>query len=300
MKDKIIKINFCDFWRGFVIENSLLYKILQKKYDIEITNDKPDFIFYSCFGNKNTSYTGCTKIFVTGENLVPNFNKCDYAISPNYITFDNRHFRFPMYYYNEQLRIKHLNSPENRKFCNFVYRNYTLGTGALLRQKFCQKLSSYKHIDCPSSVLNNMDKILPPRRNWWFDEGKIRFLSDYKFTIAFENTIGNGYTTEKLTDAFMASSIPIYWGNPLVCKEFNPKAFINCNDFDSLDSVIEYIKLLDNDKQLYIEMLNQPPLLFNPEERMQQFEKFLYSIIERGNNPFEKDIVNREKIMYHT
>lgn len=144
-----------------------------------------------------------------------------------------------------------------------------------------------------------MNNPLPPRKNWWYDEGKINFLKNYKFTIAFENTKGNGYTTEKLTDAFMACSIPIYWGNPLVTREFNPKAFINCNDFDSFDSVIEYIKLLDNNDELYLEMLSQPPLLFDPEKREKELEDFLYGIIERGNKPFEKDIVNRERIMYH-
>ena len=58
----------------------------------------------------------------------------------------------------------------------------------------------------------------------------------------------DGYTTEKLIQPFMAGSIPIYYGNPLVAEEFNRNAFIDCNVFDNdFDAVIEEIKRIDND-----------------------------------------------------
>lgn len=34
----------------------------------------------------------------------------------------------------------------------------------------------------------------------------------YKFTIAFENQSYPGYVTEKIADALMAGTVPIYWG----------------------------------------------------------------------------------------
>lgn len=302
MNKKIVKINFCDFWPYFTIQDSLIYKILTKKYKVEISDIKPDFLFYSCFGNNNMYYSKCTKIFVTAENIVPNFNKCDYSISPHYINFDNRHFRFPPYYYKENIRKynkQNLIEPEKRKFCNFVYRNANIGIGAILRKEFCIQLSKYKHIDCPSDVLKNMFNVIPPRKNWLLDKQKINFLKNYKFTIAFENTKYNGYTTEKLTDAFMAFSVPIYWGNPLVNIEFNHNAFINCNDFSSADECIEYIKEVDKNDKLYLDILDQIPLLFNFEKLEKDFEQYIYKIIDNGNYPYEKDIINRERIMYH-
>lgn len=77
MKKKI-KIKFVDFWNDFDIYDNDFYKILFEKYDVEISN-QPEYIFYSCFGFKNLDYN-CIKIYYTGENIVPDFNNCDYAI----------------------------------------------------------------------------------------------------------------------------------------------------------------------------------------------------------------------------
>jgi hypothetical protein len=62
-------------------------------------------------------------------------------------------------------------------------------------------------------------------------ERKRAFLSQYKFTIAFENFSYRGYNTEKLTDPLLAGSVPIYLGNPEITKHFNPACFINAHDY---------------------------------------------------------------------
>ncbi len=55
-----------------------------------------------------------------------------------------------------------------------------------------------------------------------------------------------GYTTEKLFDCFKAGTVPIYWGNPEITRDVNPKAFINCNDYENdFDAVIERVKEID-------------------------------------------------------
>ncbi len=90
---------------------------------------------------------------------------------------------------------------------------------------------------------------------------KIGFFKSYKFTIAFENAQLPGWTTEKLIHPFMARSVPIYWGDPNVAEYYNPKAFINCNDYDNdFDAVIRVVKDVDADSERYMEMLNQPVL----------------------------------------
>jgi hypothetical protein len=166
----------------------------------------------------------------------------------------------------------------------------------------------YKHVDCPGLVLNNMPRgSIAPRwqsseyssgnvdAGW--NQGKLDFLRNYKFTIAFENLCFDGYTTEKLIHPFMANSVPIYWGNPLVTKDFNPKAFINCNDYDSFDDVIQRVKELDNDDEQYLEMLRQPPMQesydFNSEQKVRER---LFEIIERGNTPFAKDEFSKDVV----
>ena len=64
------------------------------------------------------------------------------------------------------------------------------------------------------------------------------------------------------------NSIPIYWGNPLICKEFNTKSFVSFYEADSwiaeisklighghFNQMIEYIIELDKDLDKYLEVL---------------------------------------------
>ena len=290
---KTVKINFCDWWSDFKKEDNQFINVLKKYYNVEIA-DNPDFLFYSCFGGENFNYKDCVKIFYTGENVLPNFNYCDYGIGFDYIDFGDRYLRRAIAV-PEQIIVDRSavdDSFFNRRFCNFIYSNATSGEGAFLRQEFCKKLMEYKHVDCPGNVLHNMDaedELAPRKGNW--AQSKIEFLKKYKFTIAFENSSSNGYTTEKLVQPLQSFSIPIYWGNPLVVKDFNPKAFINCNDYDNdLDAVIERIKELDNDSDKYLAMLRENPVQpsFNFEQGI-KFEKFLLNIVEKGNKPYNKD-----------
>ena len=51
--------------------------------------------------------------------------------------------------------------------------------------------------------------------------GKIDGLADYAFSIAIENVESDYYFSEKLTDCFLAGTIPVYFGNRDLSKHFN-------------------------------------------------------------------------------
>ena len=89
-------------------------------------------------------------------------------------------------------------------------------------------------------------------------EDKWKFLKPYKFTISFENEEAPYYTSEKVFEAMKMNSIPIYWGNPEIGLDFNTNSFINWYDYGSDESVIEHVKEIDQNQELYSEMLNQP------------------------------------------
>ena len=74
-----IKLWFTDFYKGFKPENNSLLDLLNPHFDLEINPENPDFLIYSCHGKEFLNYN-CPRIFYTGENLVPDFNLCDYAI----------------------------------------------------------------------------------------------------------------------------------------------------------------------------------------------------------------------------
>lgn len=293
---RIIKINFCNMYKGFDVHNNYFVNVIDKYFGGYEISEEPDFLIYSCFGVEHHKYKNkrCVKIFYTAEALSPNFTECDYAIGFDNMSFGSRYCRRPVWLFNNIGPGECTLTDEqalNRKFCNFVYSNASNGWATKLRMDFAQKLMEYKPVDCPGKVLNNMSSdILTPRDGDW-QKGKLEFLKDYKFTIAFENCDFDGYTTEKLLDPLVAHSIPIYWGNPSVSKDFNPKSFICANGYENrLDDLVKRVVELDNDDSKYLEMLRTYPMAdgYNPQE-FDELETFLVNIFQKGNSPYDKD-----------
>jgi len=54
-------------------------------------------------------------------------------------------------------------------------------------------------------------------------------MMPFKFSIVMDNTQEDGYISEKLFNAKLAGSVPIYFGAPDVLDYLNPKAFVWCN-----------------------------------------------------------------------
>jgi alpha(1,3/1,4) fucosyltransferase len=245
-----ISLGFSDFWGGFQPHDNYFTRLLAARYNVQVS-DEPEYLIYSCFGREHRRSRAAVRIFFTGENRRPNFRECDYAF-----TFDHlerpEHYRLPLYgWYGEpDWLVKAAVDAEQiltekTHFCNFVYSN----PRCKLRIKFFEKLSKYKRVDSGGRLLNNIGG--PVADKW-------AFLKRYKFTIAFENDSHPGYTTEKIAEPMHAWSIPIYWGNPLVHRDFNPRSFINFFDYGSLDDLVDRVVEVDRNDALYCEYLREP------------------------------------------
>ena len=140
-------------------------------------------------------------------------------------------------------------------------------------------LSSYKQVDSGGKWENIIGGPV---------QDKFSFDSLHKFSIVCENSSSPGYTTEKIVQAFAANCIPIYWGDPEIGRVFNKKAFVNVQDYPSVDEVVRKVIEIDNDDQLYYEMLQEPALVdvvYSKESQLQILKSFLSSIFL---TPFEK------------
>ncbi len=275
---KTINLKYVDFWNGFDYKDDIIFRFLNnsKEFIVNIVDDNPDYIVFSMFGKENFKYD-CVKIFYTGEEFCPDFNLCDYAIGFDYIEFQDRYIRYPLYYtpHYEKDYLMMMNrkvDDNNRGFCSFVYSN---NNADYIRNLFFEKLSAYKAIASGGKVFNNQNGPV---------KDKIAFERQYKFSIAFENCSHPGYTTEKIVQAFASGGIPIYWGNPLIGKEFNTKAFINLHDFESIDDCIQYIIKVDTDDELYKQMISQQPkenLATDKLEIEKKLDAFLKNIFDQ-------------------
>lgn len=278
---KKIKINFCDWWPGFNKTDNYFFNLLKLEFEVEIS-ENPDYLFYSVFGTKHLQYD-CVKISYIGENMAPKFigtdrkgEGADYTFSFDYMD-DNRNYRLPHYllydgYYDLVNKKNIEKNLANRKFCNFVASNGNCSE----RNTFVQQLSKYKKVDCGGRWMNNIGYSI---------DDKVKFQSEYKFSIAFENNAYRPayewYITEKIMQPMTVNSIPIYSGGSRVINDFNKKSFISLHDFGYVGELIQYIIELDNDDDKYLEMLKQP--WFNDNQipdnnKIENIKSFLYKI----------------------
>lgn len=271
----MIKINFVDFWGDFNKKDNFITRALSKKYEIVIS-DNPDYLFFGTFGYKHLGYN-CVKIMFIGENIAPDFNLCDYALGFDFIQFGDRYMRLPLYCTYESFSkiADGVKLPDEtlfeRKFCCMVVSNNRHATSH--RERFFKLLSEYKQVDSGGRMWNNIGGPVAD---------KLQFVSQYKFNIAFENSSVLGYTTEKIMEPMTVNTLPIYWGNPLVWKDFNPASFINVGDFASMEDAVQYIIDLDRDDTRYLQMLRAPKV-FEPTIRnwQEHLLDFLSNIVEK-------------------
>ena len=234
---------------------------LKDKYIFDFTPDHPDYLIYNIFDCKylEEKYNNSIKISYFTENQIPDFNKADYAIAFHHLNYLDRYLRkttLIWYFEKKYLNIKNkdfmrkrkqvLKSKMRTRFCGAVISNS--GHYTRFRKKFINELNKYKKVDMGGRYMNNIGG---PTKN------KIKFLSSYKFSIAMENTEGQGYISEKILDSFIAGTIPIYYGGYMIDEYINPKAFILIRNEKDMKQKIEYIKMIDNNETLYKELLNE-------------------------------------------
>jgi hypothetical protein len=241
----MLRVEFRDFWQGFDSRDSLWSRIFSEMGNIEIVDGDGDVCIYSCFGTSNRTFGGC-KVFVTGENRRPDFRDADFCIGFDHIV-DERYLRYPLWaWYDAANELRHPygeNITEKQTdFCAFVVSN----PRNPIRNAIFQELSRHRHVHSGGRLFNN-DSMEGESRRGHHSSQAISYLQRFQFTIAAENSAFPGYTTEKLLQAFVAGSIPIYWGDPLVDCDFDPRSFINFADYGTVSGVVRAVLELADD-----------------------------------------------------
>ncbi len=257
---KSVSVKFIDFWEGFDETDNKFLSALRSRYVVEVipaaSSEEPEILFYSRNGQLHLEYDSPIKVYYTGENDVPDFNECDYAISFHRIEFGKRHLRYPLYMLYEYDKVKQTHNLScgrdmaERPFCTFLMRNHWNCDPQ--RIKIVDAVEAYRAIAYGGSWRNNVGGMI---------DNKIQFIAGYKFNLALENSRLQGYVTEKILEPLAASTVPLYWGAPDVCKDFNSDAFINIADYNSLDNFVADVKRIDNDAEAYLKILSAPKLL---------------------------------------
>jgi hypothetical protein len=85
------------------------------------------------------------------------------------------------------------------------------------------------------------------RRYKGYVENKLDAIKDYQFSICMENSVEDGYITEKFIDSILCETVPIYYGSASVENWYG-----NCFEYiDVENDSIDKIKEIINDDKVY-------------------------------------------------
>jgi hypothetical protein len=284
------KVCVINFWDGAFDGDFFDFFFNTALGGIVYTNNQheADVIISSVFGNVRAESR--KTIMYIGENMRPSYAGYDYSLSFDHDTYGGRNFRLPLWYarlawpgfeqkqrhvgannhgYEPLIDIKSLMRPRKLdmtgkdKFCAMI-----AGNPENLRINMFNSISQYKTIEGYGNMFGNSLR-----------KSKFAVLPEYKFCLCPENSVYDGYVTEKLVDAYAGGTVPIYSG--AVGDEFNTWAFFNYQDkseIKDMDDLVQTIKQWDTDDVLYRGTYEES--LLNEEPSLNEALAFVRSIVK--------------------
>lgn len=227
-------------------------------------------------------------IFLSGENLANNehgnfhphildhrIGEVDLALGFEF-NKDPKYYRFPLWVYHnefispdaslEDIRtlLEQINDPSTRRGAGrsrFIGQISSHDNGGM-RGRLIDLLSSIGQIDCAGRYRHNTDELLEV-----YEDNKFKFLANYRFNLCPENSLGEGYITEKIFDSIRSGCIPIYWGAYLEPGILNPKAILRFEEGKEQE-FYDRVKELWEDEEAYEQFILESPFVEGAAERI--------------------------------
>lgn len=283
------KVCVVNFWDGAFDGDFFEFFFNLALGGIEYTDnpEEADVVISSVFGSTRTNPR--KTIQYIGENMRPSYVGYGYSLSFDYDTYGGKNFRLPLWYsriawhsfeqrprkqnmhnhgYEQLIPLKSLTSlrtPDMRgknKFCAMI-----AGNPEGLRVNLYNSLSQYKQVDGYGNMFGNSLR-----------KSKFAVLPEYKFCLCPENSVYDGYVTEKLIDAYAGLTVPIYSGTLAVDCDFNHNAFLNYMDTKDMEYFVKQVSIIDQDPDWYSDIFKQP--LLKEEPSLNEALAFVYNVVK--------------------
>ena len=284
-----MKVCITNFWDGAFDGDffEFLFKTALGEFEYTLNPHEADLVITSVFGNIQTD--PAKTLCYIGENIRPSFIGYNHCLSFDYDDYEGRNFRLPLWYsriawdgftqkprkpnvhnhgyeqpipLNQLIYKRKLDIKAKDKFCVMI-----AGNPEGLRINLYNSISKYKPVHGYGNMFGNSLR-----------KSKFAVLPEYKFCLCPENSIYDGYITEKLIDAYAGGTVPIYSGDLSVDCDFNEWAFLNYQNTKDMDTFVENIKLLDQDPDWYKDRYEQP--LLEKEPKLDDAIAFVRSIVK--------------------
>ncbi len=104
-------------------------------------------------------------------------------------------------------------------------------------------------------------------------------IRNYKFCFCYENMKDqNGYITEKIFDAMVSGTVPIYFGASNIQDYVPADCFIDRRDFSSMDALYDFMKNMDRDTYAsYIQAIGN--YFQSPEAQLFSIHHFVQTVM---------------------
>lgn len=293
-----LNIYFTDFWPDWKHENFILKILDEFNINYNITPYNPDILFYSIFGDNQLNYS-CKKIMYTGEEII-NYpyndiiknriqralDNANYTIS--FMPTNNKNFYLPIWIMHCLHDSNHIPNLINKtKHNNFTHTaSFIVSNDVnLLRNMAFKEFSKYFDIQSYGKVFNNNKSLSNYNKFDYHRLNKEHFLLEntHKFDICYENHMHPKYITEKIMDAFLVGSIPIYWGPIKTNEWFNPKAYINTYQYNG--NYLKDILNINKNKSLFDDIYNEPVFTdYQKNKILSYIDEFKHHLMRIINN----------------
>lgn len=195
---------------------------------VENCNHWKHYKHYNLFGN----YLD-TKINIYIYNHITNFVK-----TKNYIAI-------PVIYLQIDYFLSFYNEIRPTKIINFYHKKDCLIVSSNARR---QQRDLDNKINCIKKTFNcdyikNIEELKDV--SCYHSIQLINEFNKYKFIICFENSLSDGYITEKIFNVFFSRSIPVYLGPNDKLRYFNKDCFIDLSE--SEDKILKNMISLNNE-----------------------------------------------------
>ena len=130
------------------------------------------------------------------------------------------------YFYRFFLKISKLKISKKEKVISIICSKKIYSDSHKLRLKFAQSIKKYfgNTIDWYGNGINQL-------------EAKWDGIAPYKYHIVLENQSRNNVITEKIYDAYLGDSFPIYWGAPNLSNYFSKNSYKSIDIYDLKGSI---------------------------------------------------------------
>ena len=108
-------------------------------------------------------------------------------------------------------------------------------------------------------------------------------VCSFQYSIIIENVREKDYFTEKLVDACLCETIPIYWGAPNISDYFDPRGLIICNSIEDIKNALNQMSTSDYNSRIKWINKNKKSALYHADYIKRAAELIRDSLTENNN-----------------